>query len=215
MLLLIGIILFITLFQWFAYDQIFNVGMIWTADHVNLSVFTRTMPVPWFSSLDALSSVLVVPFLIALWAALARRGKEPDDFGKIGIGAAVMAASVASLALGSWLAGSGKALIIFPLLAFTLSGISFMWSWPTMLALVSRRTPAKINALMMAFVYLTAFGSGIGSGYIAGYYEAMGATAFWIMNAFIALIGSLLILLFGGAMKRAMDRLDDQTAAQA
>ena len=208
MLLLIGVILFITLFQWFAYEQIFNVGMIWTADHVNLSVFAWNVPVPWFSSLDALSSVLVVPFLIALWAAMARRGKEPDDFGKISIGAAVMAASMASLALGSWLAGSGQALIVFPLIAFTLSGIAFMWTWPTLLALVSRRAPAKINALMMACVYLTGFASGIGSGVVAGYYEAMGATAFWIMNAAISLVGSLAILLFGPVLKRTMDRLD-------
>ena len=117
---------------------------------------------------------------------------------------------MASLALGSWLAGSGQASIVFPLIAFTLSGIAFMWTWPTMLALVSRRAPAKVNALMMACVYLTAFGSGIGSGYIAGYYEAMGATAFWTMNAAIALGGSLAILLFGPLLKRTMDRLDDE-----
>lgn len=213
MLLLVSLILVMSLFQFLAYDQIFNVGMIWTADHVNLSVFTGNVPVPWFSSLDALSSVLVVPFLIAFWAALARRGKEPDDFGKIAIGAAVMATSMASLALGSWLAGSGKALIVFPLIAFTLSGIAFMWTWPTMLALVSRRAPAKINALMMASVYLTGFGTGIGSGYIAGYYEAMGATAFWMMNAAIAFAGSLAILLFGPVLKRTMDRLDSDAKA--
>ncbi|MGB5723960.1 MAG: peptide MFS transporter [Parasphingorhabdus sp.] len=210
MLLLVSLILFIALFQFLAYDQIFNVGMIWTADHVNLSSIAGTVPVPWFASLDSLSSVLVVPFLIALWAALARRGKEPDDFGKIGIGAAVMATSMASLALGSWLAGSDKVLIIFPLIAFTLSGVAFMWTWPTMLALVSRRAPAKVNALMMACVYLTAFGSGIGSGYIAGFYEALGATAFWFMNAGIALVGSLAILLFGPVLKRTMDRLDGE-----
>ncbi len=210
MLLLIGLVMIISLCQFLAFDQLFNVGMIWTAENVNLSVFFGTVPVPWFASIDALASVLVVPFLIALWRALARYGREPGDLGKIGIGGAIMTASMAMLALGSWLAGSGKVLIVFPLLAFTLSGVAFMWSWPTMLALVSRRAPAKVNALMMAIVYLTAFVTSIGSGYVATYYEAIGATSFWLMHAAIALTGSLVFLLFGPSLKHAMDRVDSE-----
>ena len=208
MLFLIVAVMFISIFQFLAFDQIFNVGMIWVADNVHLTTFLGSVPVPWFNSLDALSSILIVPFLIILWRAQARRGREPGDLGKMGIGAAVMGASMATLAIGSALAGSGKATVIVPIIAFTLSGISFMWTWPNLLALVSRRAPAKINALMMAVAYLVIFFSSIGSGYIAGYYEAMGATAFWIMNSMIAFGGSIAILLFGPILKRAMDRLE-------
>lgn len=83
-----------------------------------------------------------------------------------------------------------------------------MWTWPTVLALVSRRAPAKVNALIVATVYLTAFVTGIGSGYIASYYETMGATAFWTMHAGIALTGTVIIILFGSRLKRAMNRLE-------
>ena len=117
-----------------------------------------------------------------------------------------------SLALGAWLAGPGQVAIVFPLIAFTLSGVAFMWTWPTALALVSRRAPKKINALMMAVVYLSAFVSGVGSGAIAIYYEPLGATAFFALNAVIALSGAVIILLFGPALKRNMDRLDAETA---
>jgi POT family proton-dependent oligopeptide transporter len=213
MLLLIGLVLIIILFQFLAYDQMSNVGMIWVAANVDLATSLGAMPVPWFASLDALASILVVPFLIILWRAQARRDREPGDLGKIGIGASVMAVSMAMLALGSWLGGSVPTSVIFPLIAFTLSGASFMWTWPTVLALVSRRAPAKVNALMVATVYLTAFVTGIASGYIAGYYETMGATAFWVMNTAIALTGSVTIILFGPALKRAMDRLDQHSAA--
>ncbi|MBC2776458.1 peptide MFS transporter [Parasphingopyxis marina] len=212
MLGLIGVILVISLCQFLAYDQIFNVGMIWVSEQVDLATAAGTVPVPWFASLDSLASVLVVPLLILLWGWQARHGREPGDLGKIGIGAAVMAASMASLAVGSWLAGAGPAGIVFPLIAFTLSGVAFMWSWPTMLALVSRRAPAKTNALMMATVYLTAFVTGIGSGYIAGFYESMGATGFWILNSGISLSGAIAILLFGPALKRAMDANERETA---
>lgn len=212
MLALIGLILVIALFQFLAYDQIFNVGMIWVAENADLATPLGTMPVPWFVSLDSLASILVVPFLIMLWRAQARRDREPGDLGKIGIGAAIMAMSMAMLALGSWTANFGASSILFPLIAFTLSGASFMWTWPTLLALVSRRAPATVNAMMMAVVYLSAFVTGIGSGYVAGYYEAMGATAFWIMHTAIALTGSVAILLFGPALKRAMDRLEQESA---
>ena len=211
MLALIGLVLVIILFQFLAYDQMFNAGMIWVSENVDLNSFSGEVPVPWFASLDSLSSVLVVPFLIALWGVQARNNREPDDLGKIAIGASIMAASAGSLALGSWLAGpDGKASMIFPLIGFTLSGIAFMWTWPTVLALVSRRAPAKVNAMMIAVTYLTAFATGIGSGYIAGYYEAMGPTAFWVMHAGIALTGSTAIMLFGRTLKRAMDKAAEQ-----
>ena len=208
LLAIIGVILVITLFQWFAYDQIFNVGLIWTVENVELTTPIGEMPVPWFTSLDSLASILIVPFLVILWRTQAKRGSEPGDLGKIGIGAAIMAASMATLALGAWLADSGRVSVIFPLVAFTLSGIAFMWSWPTSLALVSRHAPARINSFAMAVVYLTGFVSGIGSGFVAGYYESMGATAFWTMNAAISLTGSIAIILLGSTLKRTMDRLD-------
>lgn len=209
MLLLLGFVFIIILFQLLAYDQIYNVGLIWVASNVDLASPFGPMPVPWFASLDALASILVVPLLIILWGAQARRNREPDDLGKIAIGAAIMAVSMAMLALGSWVGGSGQTPIIFPLIAFTLSGASFMWTWPTVLALVSRRAPAKLNSLLVATVYLNAFVTGIGSGYIAGFYEGMGPAPFWAMHAAIALTGTVIILLFGRRLRRAMDRLED------
>jgi POT family proton-dependent oligopeptide transporter len=215
LIFLIILILVIALFQFLAFDQMFNVSMIWIAANANLATAAGTVPVPWFTSVDALSSVLVAPFLIMLWRAQARRDREPGDLGKIAIGATIMAMAMAVLALGSWLAGSGKASIVFPLIAYMLSGIAFMWSWPTILALVSRRAPAKINALMMATAYLIAFVSGIGSGYIAGYYEPLGPTVFFALNAGIAFTGTLAILLFGPKLTRTMDRLQHETQGRS
>lgn len=108
------------------------------------------------------------------------------------------------------LAGPDPVALVFPVIAFTLSGISFMWTWPTVLALVSRRAPEKISGLMMAVVYLSAFVTGIGSGFVAGWYEAMGATNFWIMHMLMSLTGSIIVLLFGSSLKRAMKRLDGE-----
>jgi POT family proton-dependent oligopeptide transporter len=207
LLLMLTFTLVLSMFQWLAYDQMFNVGLIWVADHVSLSTPVGAMPAAWFNSVDAGASILVVPLLIMLWQAQARRNTEPPSLSKIGIGAVVMAASMGALALGSWLADSGKVSVIYPLIAFTLSGASFMVTWPVQLAMVSRLAPQSVNALAMAVVYLTAFFSGVGSGYIASYYEPLGATAFWILNAGISLGGTVAVLLFGRALTRRMDDL--------
>lgn len=208
MMALVSAVMLISIFWSLTYDQLANVGLIWIAENVALDTPYGAVPVPWFASEDALASVLVVPLLIILWRAQARRGTEPDDLGKIAIGSAIMAVSAGALALGSLSAGDGKVSMIYPVIAYFLSGAAFMWGWPTLLALVSRRAPARINSTMMACVYLVAFVSGIGSGTIARYYEIMPAWQFWAMNSAIALVSSGAIIVFGPWLRHRMDALD-------
>ncbi len=211
MMVLVSAVMLISIFWGLTYDQLSNVGMIWIAENVALDTSFGAIPVPWFASEDALASVLVVPLLIMLWRWQAARGTEPDDLGKIAIGSAIMAASAGTLALGAFIADGSKVSIIYPIIAFCLSGTAFMWAWPTLLALVSRRAPARINSTMMALVYFTSFASGIGSGTIARYYEVMPAWQFWVMNAGISLGGAAAIMLCGPWLKRRMDALDAAT----
>lgn len=187
----------------------FNVGLLWVSERVDLAVGGFLVPEPWFASEDSVASVLALPLLLAIWRFQAKRGGEPGDLAKIATGAVVMACSTAMLALGSLSAPGGKVAILFPLIAFFLSGVAFMYQWPTVLALVSRRAPKKINALMMASAYLSLFVVGIGSGYIARFYEPLGDAAFWFLQAGISLTGALLVMAFGGAIRRRMDALED------
>ena len=206
LIVLLNVILLLSIFQWLAYDQTSNAGMIWISEHVDLTTRFGRVPVPWFVAEDSLASILIVPFLIGLWRRQAARGVEPGDIGKLIIGAVIMAASTLVLAIGAWSAGEGRTSLIYPVLAFALSGIAFMWSWPTLLAMVSMRAPARINALMMATVYLTSFVSGVGSGFLAGYYETMPGWQFWMLHTAISLGGAIALLLCGPAIKRQMER---------
>jgi POT family proton-dependent oligopeptide transporter len=216
MLGLVILVLQLSLFQFLAYDQTANAGPLWVADRVDLTTPLGPVPVPWFLAEDSLASIVIVPFLIGLWAWQGRRGGEPHDTAKIATGAVVMGFSVLALALGDWTAGEdGKASIVFPLIAFFLSGVSFMYSWPTMLALVSRRAPAGVNALMMAAVYLTAFVTGVGSGWVARFYETMPGWQFWGMHAALCFAGALLLAVLGPPLRRRMDRLDAAALAAA
>jgi POT family proton-dependent oligopeptide transporter len=207
--LLLIVTISLALFQFLASDQTSNAGPLWIADRVDLETPFGLIPVPWFMSEDSLASIVIVPFLIGLWSWQGRHGGEPHDTGKMAAGAVVMGFSVLALALGDWTAGpDGKASIAFPLIAYFLSGASFMFSWPTILALVSRRAPAGINALMMAAAYLIIFVTGVGSGWLARFYETMPGWQFWGMHAAISFAGALLLAVLGPTLRRRMDRLE-------
>ena len=66
---------------------------------------------------------------------------------------------------------------------------------------------------MMAGAYLVAFVSGIGSGFTARWYEPLGGTGFWLLQAGISLMTMVLVVLFGGTLRRRMEALDQSVGA--
>ncbi|MBA3677284.1 MAG: peptide MFS transporter [Sphingosinicella sp.] len=204
--LLLILVMVITVFQTIAYFQIYNAGMIWISEHADLATPLGSVPVPWFNSIDAFASIIVVPPLVILWAHQAKAGREPGDIAKIGIGAAIAAASAGILALASVAAGAGRAPALFPILAYAGMGLAFIFYWPTFLALVSRVAPAKVNSTLMGAAYLSFFIGNIIMGWIGTLYEKMNPTAFWSLNAAIAATGALIVLAVGKPISRALTR---------
>jgi proton-dependent oligopeptide transporter, POT family len=196
----------ITIFQSVAYYQVYNVGLVWIDAHVNLATPIGHIPVPWFNSIDPFVSIVAVPPLIYLWILQQRRGSEPSDVAKIGIGAAIASASSGLIVLGILLAGNGKVGAIYPVLACVGMGIAFLYYWPPLLALISRTAPPSINATMVSGAYLALFVGNVLMGWVGSYYEKMTPTAFWTLNAAVAGAGAVLVLLFGRQLNRALQR---------
>jgi POT family proton-dependent oligopeptide transporter len=190
-------VLGISLFQSIAYLQIFNVAPVWTEQHVALTLHGFTIPVPWYQSIHALSSIVGVVPLFWLWGWQASRGREPHDLGKLGIGAWLAAAS--NLILVWACLGAPQALInpAWPLLYVIVLGIAFMYYWPTLLALVSRNAPPRANSTLMGITYMSLALANTLIGWIGSFYERMSARDFWALHAAIAAIGGVLVLLFG------------------
>src|SRR6266850_1346183 len=197
-------VMIITIFQSTAFYQVFNVSPIWIQQHVALDVGRFRIPVPWYQSINSVFSILGVPLLFWLWRRQAMRRREPDELAKIGIGAWITAAS--NLILVAAISGSGGAPIhpIWPFLYCALLGMSFLYYWPTLLALVSRAAPTKVNATLMGFAYMSLFISNNLIGWIGGFYEKMRPVEFWAMHAAIAAGGGLLVVLFGRRLSRAL-----------
>ena len=71
--------------------------------------------------------------------------------------------------------------------------------------MVSRTAPPSINATMVSGAYLSLFAGNILMGWVGSYYEKMTPAQFWLLDAGIAAVGALLILLFGRMLNRALD----------
>jgi POT family proton-dependent oligopeptide transporter len=196
-------VIVITIFVSVASYQIYNVMPIWTQQHVASDLGSFRIPVPWYQSIYALSSILGVPLLFWLWRRQAARGREPDDLAKIGIGAGLAAASNLLLVAAT---SAGNTLIhpIWPFFYCVGLGVCFLYYWPTLLALVSRAAPAKVNATMMGIAFMSLFASNILIGWIGGFYERMSPFRFWAIHAGIGAIGGILVILFGRRLIRSL-----------
>ncbi|MDB5710160.1 MAG: hypothetical protein JWL96_2230 [Sphingomonas bacterium] len=203
------LLMVVSIFQSVCYYQISNVGLVWVSEHAALGTPLGDIPVSWFNSIDSLASIVFVPPLVALWRWQGMRGREPGDVTKIGIGATLAAASALLLALGAMVAGPGHVTVLLPLVAFTGMGIAFLYYWPTLLALVSQSAPPRLNATLMGTVFLSLFVSNLIIGWFGGYYEPLGPTMFWLVDAAIGGTGALIILVFGRAIHRALQPAAD------
>lgn len=197
-------VMIITIFQSIAYLQSQNVLPIWIQQHVALEVGGFRIPVPWYQSVDPFFSIVGVPLLFWIWRRQALRRREPDDFGKIGTGAWIAAAS--NLVLVGAIIGSGGAPVhpIWPVLYSVGLAIAFLYYWPTLLALVSRAAPAKANATLMGITFMSLFISNNLIGWIGVFYEKMRPAEFWALHAAIGAAGGVLVALFGRRLGRAL-----------
>ena len=194
----------VTVFQSTSYYQLYNVNPIWIQQHVAADVGSFRIPVPWYQSLNSLFSIVGVPLVFWIWRRQAAQRREPDDLAKIGIGAWMAAASNLILVAAIFVSGDAPVHPIWPFLYSAVLGISFLYYWPTLLALVSRAAPAKVNATLMGLAFMSLFVSNNLIGWIGGFYEKMRPSEFWAMHAAIAAGGGLLVVLFGRRLNRAL-----------
>jgi POT family proton-dependent oligopeptide transporter len=197
-------VMIITIFQSTAFYQVFNVNPIWIQQHVALDVGSFRIPVPWYQSINSVFSILGVPLVFWIWRQQALRHREPDELAKIGTGAWIAAASNLILVAAIFASGGAPVNPIWPFLYSAVLGISFLYYWPTLLALVSRAAPARVNATMMGLTFMSLFISNNLIGWIGGFYERMSPAQFWTMHAAIATVGGLLVALFGRRLGRVL-----------
>jgi POT family proton-dependent oligopeptide transporter len=197
------IVMAITVFQSIAFYQNSNIGLVWIDHYVNRDVLGFHIPQAWFVAINSFVSIVSVPPLFALWRWQAARRREPDEMGKIAIGAWITVAANLVQAAGCFT--GARVSIFFPVMYNVLLGVGFLYYWPTLLALVSGAAPSRIKSTMMGCVFLTLFVSNLTIGRIGALYESLGPADFWMMNATIAAAGGVLAMLLAKPLRRALD----------
>ena len=201
---IVGVIALIV-FPSIAYPMIWNIGIVWIDQYVDLATRFGTVPASWFNAVDSFASIVVAAPLIGLWAWQARRRREPDSLTKMAIGSAIIGASALLLMAGSALAGGGAARVSvwWALACFFGMGTGFMWYWPVTLALVSQSAPTKFNATMVSASFLATFAGSVLMGWVGSFYDEMSPAAFWTLDACIGFAGALVTM----AVRRPLMRL--------
>jgi POT family proton-dependent oligopeptide transporter len=198
------VVIVLSIFQSIAFYQLANIGLVWINQHVELGLFGLRIPVAWFNAVDSFSSIVCVPFLLALWRWQAKRGGEPGEMAKMATGAFLCAGANLVLVVASSLSDRSPA--VAPLLYEVMQGVAFIYYWPTLLALVSRAAPPSLQATMMGVVFMSLFVSNTLIGRLGGLYEQMTPTSFWAMHAAIGAVGGVLILLLKRPLERVLSR---------
>ena len=188
-----------------AYPMLWSMGIVWIDAEVGLGTSLGAVPAGWFNSLDSFGSIIAAAPLVALWAAQARRAAEPASLAKIAIGSAIMAGSIALLALGSLLpGGGGKVAVWWPIAAYLGAGLAFMWYWPVTLATVAALAPPRVKSTLVSACFLSAFVGTVMMGWVGSFYDQMAPATFWMLDASIALAGALAVLLLRRVLTEAL-----------
>ena len=197
-------VIVISIFPSLAYFQHFNALPIWIQEHVALDIAGRRIPVPWFQSIDSLTSILVAAPLLIIWRRQAARGTAPTNLAKIARGSWLTAASSLILVAAITFSGGNPVHPIWPFLYCVGLGIAFIHYWPALLALVSRCAPARLVGTIMGVVFVSLFFTSLMMGWLGAQYERMDPSLFWATHVAIGAAGGLLVMIFGRRLERML-----------
>jgi POT family proton-dependent oligopeptide transporter len=180
-------------------QQIFNAYLVWADRAVNLDFMGHKLPTTWLITLDSIVSVTFLAGMVVFWRVWATRFKEPDEIGKLTIGAFISVTGVLCLAAGSAIsAATGDKVNILWCVAFhVLNSIAFANMLPVSLALYARAAPKAMAATIIGIYYLHLFAGNQTVGLLGTLLEKMPATNFWLMHAAIAFGAGVVFLVVG------------------
>lgn len=91
----------VVIFFWFSFHQNGLTLTMFARDYTQLQIFGLDISAEIFQSINPFIVVFLTPIIMAFFASLARKGKEPSTPRKIGIGMAIAALAFVIMAVGS------------------------------------------------------------------------------------------------------------------
>lgn len=197
---------------WVAQSQVWNVYNLWVRDHVDLTVGSFVVPVPWLSSLDGLAPAAMTPLVILWWRRQAGRGREPSMLVKLAIGCLIFAAGTSWLALATTVFGTARAPLLWPVGFHLISNLGWIFFAPIGLAFFAAQAPNALRGTMIGVNTLAVFAASLISGRIGGFYEVWSPASFWWVHTAIVGSAGAIMLAAAGPLHRWFDRHQDECA---
>jgi proton-dependent oligopeptide transporter, POT family len=203
LLLLLAIGLAVTVFRG-AYEQIGNTMALWAATGVDRAVGAFSIPMTWFISLNPLLVMLMTPFLLVRWRRRAAAGRDHSPLQKMAIGALIVGAAYALLALVTVLAGEEKASWLWLAAFFAIFTLGELYILPNGLGLFARLAPPRFGATTVAAWYLAIFSGSLAAGLVGTLWSRTSHVSFFLMLAAIAAVAAGLLLLLDRPARRVI-----------
>jgi POT family proton-dependent oligopeptide transporter len=203
-LLLVMMVPLVTCF-WVAQTQVWNTYNIWVRDHLEMHLGAFDIPIPWLQSLDGVAPLIALTPMLMFWRWQHRRGREPDEFGKLAIGAALFGMGTLLLAMSSLVEGANIRIPLVWAIGFHLiSNLGWLYFVPTAYAIYSRAAPVSVAATMFGVNSIAISLGSVVSGRLGGFYESLSPPAFWGLHALIVMGGGMALWLYGRLFKKIL-----------
>jgi POT family proton-dependent oligopeptide transporter len=205
------LLLFIpTTFFWATYEQQGNTIALWADEFtdrtLNLGFLQVDIPVTWFQAFNPFMIFAFTPFVVALWARQAQRGREPSTVIKMALGCFGLALGNLLMFAAAWQAGGDKASWLWLFGYFVIITIGELYISPVSLSLVSKIAPSRLLSMIMGVWLATSFTGNFFAGWLGSFWSSMPKTEFFLMIASIAAAAGVVIWAFDRPLRPILHR---------
>lgn len=181
--------------------QIYSTLTLFIDRYVNKQIFGWEIPTTWFSSLEPIFIILMVPVVTIIWEVLAKKNIEPKSKTKVVFGLVLAAISFCIFAISSILnSNSGHASLVLIVAANIFLAISELCIIPVTMSLTNIMAPEKYRGTMMGIFYFSLTLSSYLAGFIAKFTQSVSKSNsfpfFHTFSTIAVLLISTAVLLF-------------------
>jgi POT family proton-dependent oligopeptide transporter len=190
---------------WAVYEQQGNTLQLWAdSNTVWPRIFGWKVPSTWYQAFNPFMIWFFTPALTSLWAAQAKRGREPSSILKmafglmfVGLGFAIM------IAASKGMAPDAKRSLVWLITSTAVFTLGELYLSPIGLSFVTKVAPARIVSMMMGVWFLANFIGNYLSGYLGTFYEKIPHGSFFTLLLAIGVIAGLILF----AIARPLDKI--------
>jgi POT family proton-dependent oligopeptide transporter len=198
------------IFFWATYEQQGNTLALFFSDDTDRRIIpgliNGEIPATWFQSFNPFMIFAFTPFIVWLWGAQAKVGKEASTVTKMALGCIMVAVSYLILAAAVALSPGGTHVSWLWVFAFFVTlTLGELYLSPVGLSLFARVAPIQVASVMMGCWLATSFIGNLLAGYLGTFWSTMGRVEFFLLCAGIIAVAGVVIWLFNAPLKPILD----------